>query len=314
MIGACPPRSRRAASDGDDWTVQGNLNGEESNMRSWLRIGILGAGALAVMLGPLWTVPASGQVAERRKVMVTNLVPRNGANDDFGKDLAKELRDLINDLGTHQAVEEKEIRNAAKKYDLDMDELDCIRSLQLSGQLRANIVFCGEYTEDKRAKTFTLTGIQFAHSSSAPLEIPDKTWPKDQEKAAAQEIAQLFGQFIERLRDAVNCGDYYNTGEWESAERNCKDVLAQAPDDSQVRLILAPGLPQDRPARGGARRGSQGHRTRSPERGRASVGRLAGHHPRSSGRGTCAQQDVSSAEPGRREYPDADRLRPGPGG
>ncbi len=208
-------------------------------MRSWLRIGILGAGALAVMLGPLWTVPASGQVAERRKVMVTNLVPRNGANDDFGKDLAKELRDLINDLGTHQAVEEKEIRNTAKKYDLDMDELDCTRSLQLSRQLRANIVFCGEYTEDKQAKTFTLTGVQFATSSAAPLEIPDKTWPKDQEKAAAQEIARLFGQFIQRLRDTVNCDDYYKTGEWESAERNCKRVLEQAPDDSQVRLILA---------------------------------------------------------------------------
>ena len=208
-------------------------------MRSWLRIGILGAGALAVMLGPLWTVPASGQLAGRRKVMVTNLVPRNGANDDFGRDLAKELRDLIDDLGTHEAVEEKEIRNTAKKYDLDMDELDCTRSLQLSGQLRANIVFCGEYTEDKQAKTFTLTGVQFAHSSSAPLEIPDKTWPKDQEKLAAQEIAQLFGQFIQRLRDASNCIEYYETGELESAERNCKRVLEQAPDDSQVRLVLA---------------------------------------------------------------------------
>ena len=208
-------------------------------MRSWLRIGIVGAGALAVMLGPLWTVPASGQVAERRKVMVTNLVPRDGANDDFGKDLAKELRELIDDLGTHEAVEEKEIRNSAKKYDLDMQELDCVRSLQLSKELRANIVFCGEYTEDKQAKTFTLTGVQFAHSSSAPLEIPDKTWPKDQEELAAQEIAQLFGQFIQRLRDAANCLQYYETDEFESAERNCKGVLEQAPDDSQVRLILA---------------------------------------------------------------------------
>lgn len=208
-------------------------------MRSWLRIGILGAGALAVMLGPLWTVPASGQLAERRKVMVTNLVPRDGANDDFGKDLAKELRDLIDDLGTHQAVEEKEIRNTAKKYDLDMDELDCIRSLQLSRELRASIVFCGEYIEDKQAKTFTLTGVQFATSSAAPLEIPDKTWPKDQAELAAQEIAKLFRQFIQRLRDTVNCDDYYKTGEWESAERNCKGVLEQAPDDSQVRLVLA---------------------------------------------------------------------------
>ena len=208
-------------------------------MKSWLRIGIVGAGALAVMLGPLMPSLASGQ-EQRRKVMVTNLVPRNGANDDFGKDLAKALRDLINDLNTHQAVEEKEVRNTAKKYDLDMDELDCIRSLQLSGQLGANIVFCGEYTEDKQARTFSLTGVQFANAgSNAPLEVPDKTWHKDDYEAAAQEILVLFATFIQRLRDAANCRDYYTTSEWESAERNCLSVLAEAPNDTQVRFVLA---------------------------------------------------------------------------
>ena len=207
-------------------------------MKSWLRIGIVGAGALAVMLGPLLPAPASGQ-EQRRKVMVTNLVPRNGANDDFGKDLAKALRDLINDLNTHQAVEEKEVRNTAKKYDLDMDELDCIRSLQMSGQLGANIVFCGEYTEDKQARTYSLTGVKFANTGSAPLEVPDKTWQKDDYQVAAQEIAALFDTFIQRLRDAANCRDYYNTKEWDSAERNCKAVLETAPNDYQVRLVLA---------------------------------------------------------------------------
>lgn len=239
MIGACPSRPAGPCSMLAFWTVQGNLNGEESNMRSWLRIGIVGAGALAVMLGPLWTAPAIGQVAERRKVLVTNLVPRNGANDDFGKDLGKELRSLIDDLATHQAVEEKEIRNTAKKYDLDMDELDCVRSLQLSGQLRANIVFCGEYTEDRQARTFTLNNVQFANARGAPLEVPDKTWHKDDYKVAAQEIAALFDTFIQRLRDAANCEDYYNTQAWESAERNCKRVLDQAPNDAPVRLVLA---------------------------------------------------------------------------
>lgn len=208
-------------------------------MRSWLRIGIVGAGALTVMLGPLLPAAASGQV-ERRKVMVTNLVPRDGANDDFGKDLAKALRELINDLATHQAVEEREIRDAAKKYDLDMDELDCVRSLQMSGQLGANIVFCGEYTEDRQARTFTLSGVKFATTGgNAPLEVPDRTWDRDADEVAAQEIAAMFGTFINRLRGAVNCGDYYNTGEYESAERNCKSVLAVAPNDAQVRLILA---------------------------------------------------------------------------
>lgn len=207
-------------------------------MRSWLRIGIVGAGALAVMLGPLYTAPASAQV-ERIKVMVTNLVPQGRADDDFGKDLAKALREFIDDLASHQAIEEKEIRDMAKKYDLDMEDLDCVRSVQLSGQLGSNIVFCGGYTEDRQAKTFTLTGVKFASPNSAPLEVPDKTYHEDDHEVAAQEIAALFGQYTERLRKAVICGDYYDTGEWASAEKNCLEVLAVAPNDAQVRLILA---------------------------------------------------------------------------
>ena len=196
-------------------------------MKSWLRIGIVGAGALAVMLGPLMPSLASGQ-EQRRKVMVTNLVPRNGANDDFGKDLAKALRDLINDLNTHQAVEEKEVRNTAKKYDLDMDELDCIRSLQLSGQLGANIVFCGEYTEDKQARTFSLTGVQFANAgSNAPLEVPDKTWHKDDYEARRSgdfgvvRLRSFSGFAMPRIAVTTTL-----PSEWESAERNCLSVLA----------------------------------------------------------------------------------------
>ena len=208
------------------------------NMRSWLRIGIVGAGALAFMSGLLLPTPAGAQ-EERRKVMVTNLLPGEGADDDFGKDLAKALRELIDQLATHQSVEEKEISNTAKRYDLDMDDLDCVRSLQLSRQLGANIVFCGSYTEDKQARTFTLTGVKFATSSGAPLEVPDKTWPKDDHKIAAQEIAVLFNGFITRLRKAVFCGDYYNTKEYDKAEEYCLDVLAEAPNDTQVRLILA---------------------------------------------------------------------------
>ena len=207
-------------------------------MRSWLRIGIVGAGALAVMLAPLLPAPASGQV-ERRKVMVVNLLPMEDADDDFGKDLAKALRELINGIATHQAVDEREIRDAADKYDLDMEDLDCIRSLQLSRELRANIIFCGSYTEDKDADTFTLSGVKFDNPDAPPVEIPDKTWHKDDYELAAQEIAGLFNTFIQRLRDTSNCVEYYQTKEWASAERNCLAVLEQAPSDSQVRLIVA---------------------------------------------------------------------------
>ena len=208
-------------------------------MRSWLRIGIVATGALALVFGPLLAERASAQVSERFRVMVTNLMPENDANDDFGKDLAKELRELINQFPTHQPVEEKEIRDAAKEYDIDMEDLDCIRSLQLATQIRAKIVFCGSYTENKAEKTYSLKGIRFAAPGGTSFAIEDKTWHEDDVEAAAQEISGTFATYVDQLRSATFCGDYFNSKDWESAEEQCTRALEMAPDNVQVRHIYA---------------------------------------------------------------------------
>ncbi|MCY4399593.1 MAG: hypothetical protein OXE96_09685 [Gemmatimonadetes bacterium] len=208
-------------------------------MRSWLRIGIVATGALALLFGPMLAARADAQVATRFRVMVTNLVPLNDANDDFGKDLAKALRELINQFQTHQPVDEDEIRDAAKEFDLDMEELDCIRSVQLATQLRAENVFCGTYTENKDEKTFSLMGLQFAAPGGASFPIEDQTWHEDDYEAAAAEIAGSFETFVAQLRAAVFCGDFFNSKDWESAERNCTQALAISPGDTQTRNIYA---------------------------------------------------------------------------
>lgn len=219
-------------------------------MRSWLRIGIIGAGAFLLLLAPLSPEPASGQASDRLRVMVTNLVPLDGADDDFGKDLAKVLRELINDFVTHRAIEEKEVRDAARKYDKKMEDLDCILSLQMIAQNIARIAFCGTYTEDREAKTFSLVGVRFVASGTAALEVPDKTWHEDDYRAAAQEIAASFDAFVTQLRNAQFCGDHYEMENWDDAEEKCLVALRISPNDAQVRLIYAQILRRtDRPAR-----------------------------------------------------------------
>lgn len=208
-------------------------------MRSWLRIGIVATGALVLLFGPLLSAPASAQVSERYRVMVTNLMPLNDANDDFGKDLAKELRELINQFGTHQPVDEREIRDAADRFDLDMEDLDCVVSMQLAGQINANVVFCGTYTEDKDADTFSLQGIQFAAPGGPAFMIADKTWHKDDHEVAAQEIASEFETYVDQLRTAQFCGDYYQSKDWEGAERTCTAALEMNPGNSRVRFVYA---------------------------------------------------------------------------
>jgi len=208
-------------------------------MRSWLRIGIVGVGALAFLLGPLAPVPASGQAGDRLKVMVTNLVPLEESDDDFGKDLAKALRELINDFARHQAIEEKQIRDAAKRYDVKMEQIDCILARQMILQGVARIAFCGSYTENREDKTFTLRAVRFTAEGTSSLDIPDQTWHKDDYRAAAQEIAASFDSFVTQIHNAQFCADHYEMENWLEAEEKCVVALRISPNDTQVRLIYA---------------------------------------------------------------------------
>ena len=213
-------------------------------MRSRLRIGILGLGLLALAGGPLLTAHAGAQVAERARVMVTNLKPIDDANKNFGRDLAKELRDLINRSPRHQPVDEDEVRDATKQYDIEYDDLDCTQSLQLANLVNAAIVFCGTSTENRDDRTFTLSGIQFAAPGGASLSIEDKTWSRDDPELAAQEIMGAFDTFVQQSLAADFCAQYFDSQDWDSAEDNCTEALEMNPDHAQVRFIYANVLRQ----------------------------------------------------------------------
>ena len=208
-------------------------------MISRLRFGVIGVGLTALLALPLLPAEVSAQAAARYRVMVTNLVPMDDADDDFGKDLAKELRELINELPTHQPVDEDEIKDGAKQYDMKMEDLTCIRSLQLATQIDAQLVMCGTYTEDDDAKTFSLSGVQFAAPGGAVFAIEDKTWGEKEYEIAAQEIFEAFGTYVDQLRFAQFCGDSYNTSQWDEAERQCTRALEMNPGDAQVRYIFS---------------------------------------------------------------------------
>ena len=211
-----------------------------------LRFGSVGGGVAVALLGLLGAVPTAAQ--ERHSVMVTNLVPQGGAKDDFGKKLAGELRDHINGFVTHRAVEEKVIRDALRQYKLKVEDLDCITSLQLLVARVARSAFCGSYTEDREARTVSVQGAQFVAPGRAPVKIADRTWPRDAYRAAAQEIATFFEQFVIQLSNAQYCREYYESGDLEDAESRCVIALNLAPDDVPVRLTYAQVLRRtDRP-------------------------------------------------------------------
>ncbi len=101
--------------------------------------------AAALVLAPAAQVQA--QDMGRFRVLIPNFEPLDGANKKFGERAAKELRELINSLATHQPIEEKEIKSNLKRFKMDMDELDCIRTRQLASQINAQVALCASYTE-----------------------------------------------------------------------------------------------------------------------------------------------------------------------
>lgn len=211
-------------------------------MRSWwARLGISGIGAAVALMGAL-SAQASAQATEQYRVMVVDLRPDEGADDDFGKDLAKALRKLINDNATHyQPVDEDEIKDAAKQFDLDMKELSCIRARQLASQMiSVQLIFCGEYSEVAGTKDFAVRGMMFAPpGGGSEFPIADGVWNEDDYEALAQSIYSDFDVFTEQLRLSAFCADYYGSNDWAGAEDVCLRALDMKPDDNGTRLVYA---------------------------------------------------------------------------
>ena len=77
-------------------------------MNGRLRLGLLALVTACLAAIPLHPQEVSAQEPTARfRVMVPDIQPLNGAEKRFGERLADELRDLINEMLTHQPIEER---------------------------------------------------------------------------------------------------------------------------------------------------------------------------------------------------------------
>ena len=143
----------------------------------------LGAIALITLESAVGPRPAGAQevsAGDRITIMVPNLAPLNGANDNFGEYVAEELRDLISELHTHETVSNRDMRNARREFDLDTEDLyNCISARQLAMRQNWGLVMCGEYEElgDRQVRVNakfvgSATGEEFAVPEFTALSLP----------------------------------------------------------------------------------------------------------------------------------------------
>jgi tetratricopeptide (TPR) repeat protein len=193
--------------------------------------------AAALVLGPATSLEAQSN-GGRYRVLVPYFQPLQGADGGFGEDASEELRELMNALLTHQPIPEDEIEDEVERFDMDMDELDCIKTRQLASQINAQVAVCATYTQQPN-KSWVVDADIWDIQQSESFPIEQITVPEDGAQAAAQGIFDAFDRYNTQVRSAAICADYAASQQWENALRNCDEALALNPDAVSVRYQRA---------------------------------------------------------------------------
>jgi len=182
------------------------------------------------------------EASARWRVLVPDTPPQNDASKKFGERFADELRDLINDMATHQPVEEKEIKDALKRFDMKMEDLNCVRTRQLGQQIQAELVFCGSYSRE--GEGWHMEG-SFVGANGEALDVDPISVEDRGQKVAAHHFFSSLELLVEQVRYAQFCGDYASSQQWETALTNCDRAIELNPNTVSSRYTRAMVLRQD---------------------------------------------------------------------
>ncbi len=193
---------------------------------------------LALTLAGSTALQAQQTVSGRWRVLIPDFQPINDEDDDFGKDLADELRDLIDDMLRNRAVDEDDIKDALKKYGLKMEGLTCNDARALALQENYQVVLCARYAGTKEA--WQIQDIKFVLSETGEEFEVDPIMSADKmEEEAARQIVQAFELFNEQTRVAIFCGEEAQSLNWENALGHCDRALELNPNSNTSRYTRA---------------------------------------------------------------------------
>ncbi|HET9440167.1 MAG TPA: tetratricopeptide repeat protein [Longimicrobiales bacterium] len=177
--------------------------------------------------------PAPAASSSRFRVLVPTLERRGQVRGDFGKKVAEQVAKQIGSLATHVPVEQKEVRDALRKYKIKEEELDCIKSRQLAVQINAELVMCG--TVEPGASGNQVSAQFISARTGETFEVAP--FAASDPGQAAQHIYQMFDKYVKQISLAAFCRDYLASQQWAQALENCNQALAINPS-SQTALNM----------------------------------------------------------------------------
>jgi len=206
-------------------------------MNGRLRLGLLALITVASAATAFQPQALLAQEASARwGVMVPDIPPAGNESKKFGERFAEELRDLINDMATHQPIKEKEIKDALKRFDLKMEDLNCTRTRQLGQQIQAEMVFCGTYSREGEGWH---VGGSYVSAGGEAFDVEPINVESRGEKVAAQHFFAALELMSEQLRNAQFCAEYATSEVWESAMTACDLAIELNPNTVESRYTRA---------------------------------------------------------------------------
>lgn len=185
----------------------------------------------AAVFGP--ATVAEAQDGGRFRVLVPYFEPLEDADNGFGEDVSEELRELLDEMSTHRAIPKDDIEDAVDDFDMNMDELNCVRTRQLASQIEAPIAICASYTEQPD-ETMVVNAEVWNIGASESFDVEEFTIHKDDREEAAQRVFEAFDSYNSQVRAAAICADYASSQQWENALRNCNEALEINPEATSV--------------------------------------------------------------------------------
>ncbi len=176
-------------------------------------------GFLGLVLALLVASPgASAQ--ERFGVLIPNLRPEAGASRKFGETTARALRELINDMPTHQPIPERELDQGRRRFDVDDEAPDCETARSLASQMEVPLALCASYSDQPDG---ILVNAEFfdVRSGESFTVSPVTVANEGGETNAAEHIFTEFDQYMQQLRSSVICADYVASRVWDQAIVSC---------------------------------------------------------------------------------------------
>jgi tetratricopeptide (TPR) repeat protein len=177
----------------------------------------LAAGALVV--GGT-AVEAQGS---RMRVLVPNFEVEGNPRARTGERIANDVKRHINQMVTHAATEDRPVRDALRRFNLNAANMSCIEWRQLAQQIDAGLVLCGTINE----QTNQVTAEFFPVGGGDGYEVP--AFAMADPGQAAQRIVEAFGNFTRQLSLVVTCSEDLESQNWTSALDRCNQAVELNP-------------------------------------------------------------------------------------